>query len=344
MKQFLTCMALAGTTALMTATTCAAPGNPTLYGTLSGRMVNYSDTDFIGNDVDATPTLYEGIIGVRGLHVMENGMKLAYRFEADFAPIAEADGSYSKYYGATSTEDDIFIRHAGAALITDYGLFAYGDAMSGVYSEFYSAVDVFEINTQDSTPTGAPNGSRMWTQTKWSKDGLVYKTPVWNNFFVKMVYASIDNTSGEADDLKIIHGVYNDKTFMIGLNLSVYDKTLTSGASNGEEDRKRWVLASHYNWENFKLAGVYEKNVALGGAGADFDVKAITGTYSQDDISVSLSWQNREEPSAGALTADTAKLAKIAYKMDKNLSFWAEMGRYSDSDNDNFGVGTKVSF
>jgi len=317
---------------------------PTVYGTLSGRMVNFSDTNFIAQDVDATPALYEAIVGVKGLHVLENGMKLAYTFEADFAPLAEADGSESKYYGATSTEDPIFIRAAGAALITDYGLFAFGDAMSGVYSEFYAPVDVFEINTQDSTPTGAPNGSRMWTQTKWSKDGLVYKTPVWNNMFAKMVYASVDNQSGEADDLKIIHGVYKDDRFMFGVNLSVYDKSLTSGAANGEDDRKRWVVASHYNWDSFKLAGVYEKNIALGGAGADFDVKAVTGTYITGDLSMSLSWQNREEPSAGVLTKDTAKLAKVDYKLDKNLSFWAEMGKYTESDNDNFGVGAKVSF
>ncbi|WP_221795657.1 porin [Oceanobacter mangrovi] len=342
MKQALT--ALTGACVLTLSAQAMAAGSPTVYGTISGRMVNYSDTDFIGNDVDATPTLYEGIIGVKGLHVLKNGMKLAYNFEADFAPLAEADNTYSKYYGATSTEDPIFIRAAGAALITKYGLFAFGDAMSGVYSEFYAPVDVFEINTQDSTPTGAPNGSRMWTQTKWSKDGLVYKTPVWNNMFVKMVYASVDNQSGEADDLKIIHAVYNDKKFMFGVNLSTYDKSLTSGAANGEDDRKRWVVASHYNWESFHLAGVYEKNIALGGAGADFDVKAVTGTYIHDALSMSVSWQNREEPSAGVLTKDTAKLAQVKYQVDDNLSVWAEMGKYTESDNDNFGAGVKVSF
>ncbi|MFK4753114.1 porin [Oceanobacter antarcticus] len=342
MKQTLT--TLTGACVLVLSTQAIADTKPPqVYGTISARVVDFSDTNFIGQDVDSTPTLYEGIVGLKGLHILQNGMKLAYRFEADFAPIAEADGSESKYYGATSTEDPIFIRYAGAALITQYGLFAFGDAMSGVYSEFYAPVDVFEVNTQDSTPTGAPNGSRMWTQTKWSKDGLVYKTPVWNHMFAKVVYASIGNESGEADDLKIIHGVYKDKAFMFGVNLSVYDKTL-AGAANGEDDRKRWVVASHYNWDSFSLAGVYEKNIALGSAGADFDVKAVTGTYTNGAFSASASWQNRETPSAGALTEDTAKLAKVSYQLDPMMELWLEAGKYSESDNDNIGVGTKVKF
>lgn len=334
-------LATLGAASLFTQT--AAAGEPTIYGNFSGRAVQFDDSNFNGQEVDTTPTLYEAIIGVKGLHVLENGMKLAYNLEADFAPLAEGDSTYSKYYGATSSEDPIFIRAAGAALITKYGLFAFGDAMSGVYSEFYQPVDVFEVNTQDSTPSAAANGSRMWTQTKWSKDGLVYKTPVWNHMFVKMVYASINDESGGADDLKIIHGVYKDERFMVGLNYSVYDSTL-AGVSDGEKDRKRYVLASHYNWDSFKLAGVYEKNVAMGTASADFDVKAVTGTYIYDDLSVSLSWQDREEPDAGLLTKDTATIAQVKYKLDDNLSYWIEGGKYSESDNDNLGVGVKVNF
>ncbi|MDO6804859.1 hypothetical protein Q4595_20580, partial [Wenyingzhuangia sp. 1_MG-2023] len=132
------------------------------------------------------------------------------------------------------------------------------------------------------------------------------------------VYASTTNESGEADDLKIIHGVYRDDRFMFGVNLSVYDKSLT-GISNGVDDRKRLVVASHYNWDNFGLAGVYEKNTAMGTAGADFNVKAITGKYTDGAFSAAVSWQNREEPSAGVLTADTAKQAKVSYQVDPML-------------------------
>ncbi|MAK90171.1 MAG: hypothetical protein CMI13_02900 [Oleibacter sp.] len=326
-------------------TSVLAAGEPTVYGTISGRMVKYSDTNFMVQDDDISPNIYEAIVGLRGLHVLENGMKLAYNVEVDFAPLTEDDNSMSKYYGTkpSSQNGDLFVRAAGAALITKYGLFAYGDAMSGVYSEFYQAVDPFEINTQDSMPTAAPNGSRMWTQTKWSKDGLVYKTPVWNNMFVKMIYASIDDQSGGSDDLKIIHGVYKDDRFMFGLNYSVYDSSLPQ-VTDEEYDRKRLVAASHYNWDHFRLAGVYERNIHMGGASADFDVMAVTGTYIHNKLSVSLSWQDREDPEVGALQEDTAYIGMVKYDYDKNLSYWFEMGRYDDSDNDNLGAGVKVKF
>ncbi|MFC6669848.1 porin [Marinobacterium aestuariivivens] len=293
------------------------------------------------------PYLSKAILGARGLHLLSDSLKLAYRFEADFAPLADGDGTKSIYYSAINQlhddDDDIFIRYAGAAFITDYGLFAFGDAKSGVYEEFYEPVDVFELNTQDSTPSGAPNGARMWTQTKWSKDGLVYKTPVWNNFYAKFVLASVDNGSSTDDDLKIAHGVYKTDRFMFGVNLSVYDKEMI-GISSGETDRERWVVASHYNWDHFRLAGVYEANRDLGATGADFDVYGVTGTYTRNKFAYSLSYQDREEPTSGALTEDSAVLAQVKYTHDGHLDFWAEAGAYDESDNDNFGIGVNVRF
>ncbi|UTW10145.1 porin [Marinobacterium rhizophilum] len=333
--------------AATSATVAAEPATPTIYGQLSGRVAHFSDTNFLGDSVDTTAYLSKAILGARGLYLLSDSVKLAYRLEADFAPLAEADGTQSIYYGALNRlkgdDDDIFIRYAGAAFITDYGLFAFGDAMSGVYEEFYSAVDLFEVNTQDSTPSAVPNGARMWTQTKWSKDGLVYKTPVWNNFYAKFVLASIDNGSATDDDLKIVHGVYKTDNFMLGLNLSVYDKELV-GVSSGESDRERWVLASHYNWDQFRLAAVYEMNRDLGATGADFDVFGVTGTYIQDKLAYSLSYQEREEATSGALMEDRAVLAQVRYTHDQHLDFWAEVGAYDESDNDNLAVGLNIRF
>jgi hypothetical protein len=331
----------------VSAAAAAQPLAPTIYGQLSGRVAHFSDSNFLGNAVDTTPYLSKAILGARGFYVLSDTVKLAYRLEADFAPLAEADSTKSIYYGALNQlkddDDDIFIRYAGAAFITDYGLFAFGDAMSGVYEEFYSAVDVFEVNTQDSTPSAVPNGARMWTQTKWSKDGLAYKTPVWNNFYAKFVLASIDNGSGADDDLKIAHGVYKTDNFMLGLNLSVYDKELV-GVSSGKSDRERWVLASHYKFDNWKLAGVYEINRDLGSAGADFDVYGVTGTYTDGKFAYSLSYQDREQPSAGALQQDSAVIAQLKYTHDERLDLWAEAGSYDESDNDNLAVGLNIYF
>lgn len=319
---------------------------PTLYGQISGNVTSFSDTDFRGDVADTTPTIEKAILGLKGVYPLAEGVLAAYRLEADFAPLAEGDGSKSIYANSLTTDDDIFVRYAGAALITKYGLFAFGDAMSGVYEEFYAPVDIFEVNTQDSTPTGGTLGSRIWTQTKWSKDGLVYKTPVWNNFYAKYVIASIDNDDGTEDDLQILHGVYKTDNFMFGVNLSVYDKDL-HGPSSGTDDRERWVVASHYKFGNWKVAGVYEANKNVGplpGSGADFDVYALTTTYTQDKFRYALSYQNREEPSSGLLKKDTAVIGQLKYTHDEHVDFWIEAGDYSESDNDNIAVGFNVKY
>lgn len=342
---------ICGTSAL--AVQAAEPNKmPTVYGELSGRVAHFNDTNFLGDEVDTTPTVTKAILGAKGLYVLSPSVKLAYRLEADFAPVAENDSTESIYYTASDKmndeDDNIFIRYASAALITDYGLFGFGENMSGVYSEFYAAADPFEINTQDSTPQVGTNGSRMWTQTKWSQDGIVYKTPVWNNFFVKMVYASIDNRNGTDDDLKIIHGVYKTDNFMFGVNLSIYDKELGSYISPEDTDRERWVVASHYKYGPWMIAGVYEMNrdvgYALGGK-SDFDVYAVTGTYTSGKFSYALSYQDREEPDGESfLTEDSAVIGMVKYAHDEHFEFWAEAGAYDESEYDNIGVGFNVKF
>lgn len=337
--------------ALMSACASAAvlaqPSAPTLYGQLSGQIVHFDEADFIGNERDTSPSISRAVLGARGLYTLADDIRLAYRLEADFAPLAEGDGSKSRYYSALNQikddDDDIFVRYASAAFITPYGVFAIGDARSGTYDEFYGPVDVFEVNTQDSTPSAVANGSRMWTQAKWSKDGLVYKSPVWKNLYAKFVLASVQSASDTDDDLKILDVVYRNDRFMLGAGLSVFDKEMP-GVSSGETDRKRWRVASHYNWDSFRLAGVYEMNRDLGATGADFDVFGITGTYTRGKFSYALSYQDREAPTSGALVEDRAVLAQVRYTHDERLDFWAEAGSYRESDKDNLAVGLNVHF
>ena len=73
MKQTLT--TLTGACVLVLSTQAIADTKPPqVYGTISARVVDFSDTNFIGQDVDSTPTLYEGIVGLKGLHIPQKQM------------------------------------------------------------------------------------------------------------------------------------------------------------------------------------------------------------------------------------------------------------------------------
>jgi predicted porin len=272
MNKKLLALAVAGA---FVAPAAMAQSNVTIGGYMNFSLDSLKGKNAAANDLTTKTNVSSNssTIYFRGTEDLGNGLSAFWQIQTYFS--AGGTGNYDKGNGYPDgvSSGNTYVGLEGKS---------WGKVLLGKHESPFKLlsrkVDLFSNQLGDSRNLVASAGSAGITSAGWDlrpANVIAYGTPNFNGFSALVAYvsnvgtgAAVDSPAGAGDanavDAWSANATYENGPIYVGLGYERHNRSkLSTLATNDENDEKAWRLAAGYNFGDFKVVGLYQRESDL---------------------------------------------------------------------------------
>ncbi|MEJ5211565.1 MAG: porin [Burkholderiales bacterium] len=289
MNKKLLALAVAGA---FVAPAAMAQSNVTIGGYMNFSLDSLKGANAAGNDLTTKTNVSSNSSNIyfRGTEDLGNGLSAFWQIQTYFS--AGGTGNADATFGAT--KDGV---SSGNTYVGLEGK-SWGKVLLGKHESPFKLlsrkVDLFNNQLGDSRNLVAmPSGGGAMTVNSGGWDlrpnnVVAYGTPNFSGFSALIAYvtnvtsgAALDSPSGVPNDAAVdawsANATYENGPIYVGLGYERHNRSKRStAAANDENDEKAWRLAAGYNFGDFKVVGLYQRESDLDAGAGNRSAKRTT--------------------------------------------------------------------
>ncbi|HPQ93975.1 MAG: hypothetical protein KDI44_01560 [Thiothrix sp.] len=230
---------------------------PDVYGKLRVQQ------ESLNNGKDDGFRVGQAMLGIKGTLTYDN-FKANYALEAEFSDLANPDNA--------SDSNEARIRTARIVVPTaNIGTFVMGRTTSGVRTDVYGHLDIFE-NTETYNPVNGSytQSSGLTAQPLYAPGVFAWRSPSFAGFYISPSILSTNDANGKSVDGKSVRVVYKRDGFKAAASIVDFDKTIAG-------DYQRKAVGASYTADNWQIGATHETDP--GHPSGDYTVNAVAGRY-----------------------------------------------------------------